>query len=196
MYHHQRHSLIISLSAVLTGVAILTGVGIHLVLKSLEAPVVNTASVTTSESLVAIKSPQLLSTVKQDLTSPTIPLKSAKQDLRNSNLAQKDLRAMNLSHADLRNANLTEANLEGVDLSEADLVGANLSKANLSQTNLNGANLKTANLSQANLRNAKLSHTDLSFANLSHAELSGTIGISEAILTGADLAGAMPNGNK
>ena len=170
----QRKGLLVSLAAVLTGAALLAGIGIYLALKSVEQ-----TPIAQIEPAVA----------PVDTCQPNEPA----QDLGGTNLAGRDLRGMNLCNADLGGANLTKANLEGVDLRGADLSGVNLSNAKLSDADLSDADLSGADLANADLSNTNLSNADLSGANLSHANLNGS-DLNGAVLTGADLAGAtMPN---
>lgn len=162
--NHQR--LLLSLAAVLTLGAILTGTGIFLIAKTLESQVVTLRPI-----------------------EPNQPAKN----LGGVNWQGRDLRQLNLQNADLGGANLNDANLSSVDLSNANLGGANLSYANLSGVDLSNADLRGANLANANLSNANLSNADFEGANLSHAKLSGAI-LNGTILEGANLTGAiMPN---
>lgn len=149
----QRKNLIKSLAAVLTGAALLAGVGIYFLMKGMDKPVAEPVPVT--------QAPPASTCVPNDVGD----------NLGGVNFAGKDLTCFNLRSANLGGANLSNANLRGVDLSGADLSGANLNNADLSNANLNFANLRGANLNNAVLDGATFDGAKLDGANLGGATL-------------------------
>jgi len=144
----QRKNLIKSLAAVLTGAALLAGVGIYFLMKGMDKPV--------AEPIPA--------------ANACVPQRPS-GNLGGGNLAGKDLRCWDLQNADLGGANLSNADLSGANLSGAKLGGANLSNANLSNANLSFADLGGANLNNADLTGAILNGTKLEGANTTGATM-------------------------
>jgi uncharacterized protein YjbI with pentapeptide repeats len=177
MYHsNQRQKLLISLATILTGVVFLGGVGIYLVLKTVESPVKSqiSTSETSIPSVDVAPVETLVTSSSQSDTSITsrvdsTPIQDLQKNFGGVNWQGRNLRTMDLRKAQLGGANLSRGNLSGVDLSGANLGGANLSQANLMNANLSGADLRGANLGGANLKGAKLSGTLLDGANTTGA---------------------------
>ena len=116
---------------------------------------------------------------------------SVLQFLYEAGLILKDRILVDLTEADLRGADLRQtraANLRGADLSETNLHGAFLTHANLSGADLSGTDLIGGDLRGADLR----------LTLLSEADLSGTVGLTENLLSKARaLEGAtMPDGQR
>jgi uncharacterized protein YjbI with pentapeptide repeats len=131
-------------------------------------------------------------------------------DLSGRNLSDMDLRRIDLSYvnlagAKLRRSDLSEASFEHADLSEARIRDAHLDrtalrkaifrdaemqKVSLRDADLTGADLRRAKLREADLQGADLRDTRLQHAELTGANLTGTVGLSQEQLAGADVAGA------
>jgi len=137
-------------------------------------------------------------------------------NLMGADLSGVDLSGANLTDANLALADLTGANLDSADLSRASFVEANLSDAILNrvhgtETNLyravlastsmmqidglegamlEGAILAQANLWQSRFPGASLDHVDMTITSAVDADLSGVRSMDDAVLTGANLAGA------
>lgn len=155
---HRQRSLL-TLAAVLTVGALLSGAAMFLIARMLEPKV---PVVTTTEPPVA--------TFKRCQTN------QPGKNLGGTNFQGADLRGITLCNANLGGANLGNTNLSGVDLSGANLSGANLANANLSGADLSGADLRGANLGNANLSRANLDGTVLTGANLGGATMpDGTV---------------------
>ncbi len=162
--HNQRQLLLFSLASVLTGAAMLVGVGIYLALRHLD----------TSSTATEYSSIPPVETLAPSLTTPntsTVPIqvKPSTKNLGGVNWEGKDLRSMDLQNADLGGANLANANLSGVNLRAANLSGANLHHANLSNADLSQADLRGTNLSHARLKGANLHQALLDGANFTNA---------------------------
>lgn len=197
MYHNnQRQGQLFTLSAILTGATLMAGVGIYMVLKSVETPVVSLDKSLLEDSVVApdlVEAPVDISVLPpKDI--PAVPRIQKPQTHPGKNLGGvnwegRDLQGMTLRNANLGGANLEDTDLSGADLSGAILSGANLANAEMSGVNLSGANLSGANLDNANLTNANLSSADLRGANLDDANLEGAT-LKGTLLDGANLSGA------
>jgi uncharacterized protein YjbI with pentapeptide repeats len=209
--NHQRQGLLLTLSAVLTGVALMTGVGIYVALKSVESPVLTSEASPPNKSVALPDMTQIPvdttahtsniptndpSYISQDLPQEQIPVAQAvskqqnepRKNLGGVNWSGRNLRGMKLRNANLGGANLENSDFNGVDLSGATLNGANLANADLSHVNLSSANLSGANLDNANLSNANLYSADLRGANLDNANLNGA-NLKGTLLDGANLSG-------
>jgi hypothetical protein len=174
-HSNQRHKLLVSLATILTGAVFLAGVGIYLVLKTVESPVKSqtfTSETSTSpiddvapvETSVTPSSEDNISS-KVVASDRSMPNHSLQKNFGGVNWQGRNLQKMDLSQAQLGGANLGGVNLSGVDLRGANLGGANLSQANLMNANLSGADLRGANLGKANLKGANLSGVLLDGAN-------------------------------
>ncbi len=161
---NQRQLLLFSLASVLTGAAMLVGVGIYLALRNVD----------TSSTATEYSSTPPVETSAPSLTTPNTPIvpiqvKPPTKNLGGVNWRGKDLRRMDLQNANLGGANLANANLSGVILRDANLSGANLNHANLANADLSQADLRGANLSHANLQGANLHQALLDGANFTNA---------------------------
>ena len=153
--HKGRSGLLFTLAIVITGAALLAGVGIYVALKSAETPHVSADTST-------------LTPLSQVPIETSVPQQNEPgKNLGGVNWQGRNLHLMNLRNANLGGANLKNADLSGADLSQANLSGANLDKANLSNANLSSTDLRGANLNDANLEGANLNGTLLDGANLS-----------------------------
>lgn len=207
----KRQGLIITLTALLTGLTLVGGVAMYFVLRSTEKPAGLTAESkptelpkselppSVTESIGDIAEAPVETTAPQEVpATPPAPdvariieqsAKAAESDRENNQenpppaAANRNLGGVNWQKRDLR-----RRNLQGVQMGGSNLAGANLTGVDLSQTNLGGANLSGANLSGANL-----SQTDLRGANLEGADLRGT-NLDAAYTDGANLKNAkLPN---
>lgn len=170
--HKQHQSLLFTLAGVLTGVALLAGVGIYLLLKGVETPVVSTETPVAAPPISSVPVETSLPTIESSAAPAKGRQNEPGKNLGGVNWQGRDLHTMNLRNANLGGANLAKANLSGVDLSSANLSGANLDKANLSNANLSSSDLRGANLQDANLNQANLNGTLLDGANLSGTTIS------------------------
>jgi uncharacterized protein YjbI with pentapeptide repeats len=184
---NQRQGLLIILTAVLTGAVLVTGVGIYLLLKSVDKPSTtsNLENNTSSNNIVSVPDaseapvdtsapvPQVVEkpvTVKQS-SQPSISVvtSSTRKNYGGANFQGEDLRGKSFRQAQMGGVNLANSNLSGVDLSGANMGGANLAGANLTKANLSNTDLRGANLSNANLKGANLNGAKTDGANLNGA---------------------------
>ncbi|MEI8394242.1 MAG: pentapeptide repeat-containing protein [Rhodospirillaceae bacterium] len=137
-----------------------------------------------------------------------------KQNGRRLSLPRRDLSCLKLG-----SVNLSDADLPGTVFSCADLVGSNFTNANLYCADFTGANLRHAKFDNCDLRGARFDNADLTGSSLEGADCregvliiqgpndrssdsrnkvsdSGatsfhTVNLSNAVLRGADLQGAL-----
>ncbi len=196
MYQFKRQGLLFTLSAILTGATLLAGVGIYMVLKSVETPVATPNQQVPDQTAIApdVTEVPVDTLVSSPEDTPAVPIQEHQNEpgknLGGVNWKGKDLRGMKLRNANLGGAHLENTDLSGVDLSGAILSGAHLENANLSGVNLSNANLSGAHLENANLSNANLSSADLRGANLDDANLERAI-LKSTLLEGANLNDAI-----
>lgn len=203
----KRQGLILTLTALLTGLTLVGGVVVYFVLRITEVPPITSVetqprrdSQDTSLANSDIAEPPVDTSVPvETASSPLQPLEGnldspQNSDEKNQNINQgtnrnKISNISNINNKNFGGVNWQKRDLRGKNLREAQLGGANLANANLNGVDLSRANLGGANLRGANLRGANLEGTDLRGANLDGADLRGT-NLDAAFVDGANLQNA------
>lgn len=200
----KRQGLILTLTALLTGLTLVGGVLIYFVLRNTEAPpMISTETQPQGNSRDSSLSNPDIAEAPVDTSVPIETTSSELQPIEENQNSQQDSveksknidtnvnrnNINNINNKNFGGVNWQKRDLRSKNLREAQLGGANLANTNLNGVDLSRANLGGANLRGANLRGANLEGTDLRGANLDGADLRGT-NLDAAFVDGANLQNA------